>query len=633
MGLFGEEFDIKIKEDNVKDLLKKTEKKQLSKEEEAQKMLKSKKITLQERLAIIKENVIRVLGKQQNNVLVIKDRETFHNYISAAIASGRIAIDTETNNSLDPVTCKLMGPCFYYPGGKQAYVPINHRDPETKERLPWQLTEDDVANELRRILNSENKPLIVMHNGKFDYEVLKCTTGVEVAPDWDTLICARLLNENEKASLKELYIKYVDSNQEKYSIDKLFTNVSYSDVEPDIFALYAATDSLMTDKIYELQAKELEKEEYGPHLDVSGKHEVMGIRRLFHEVEMPIVVITAEMELTGVEVDESYGEALKKKYNNQLAEIDRVLDEVLGSLKPIIDAWKLTPEASQRMKVYVSSKTKMTQEKIEATYPFVDKESNLRYKLGKAPIEQLDDKINLDSPTQLAILLFDILGVPNESKDKSRKTGKDELASIKEKLANYLPKLEEIETDLELEEDEDVNDIEDAIELSEDKQVAFKLGTAAKLADLILKRRKITKLTTTYIDVIPKLAMHWPDGRIRFHLNSMGTDTGRYSSGGKIKYMDESDNPVEVSGINIQNIPSHNPEIRMLFKAQTTAKLVETEDNEPFIVPETDDVETSRGWVRCKNLTLDDLILVDGVPERLKSIDYNSASREYILGV
>ena len=76
MGLFGEEFDIKIKEDNVKDLLKKTEKKQLSKEEEAQKMLKSKKITLQERLAIIKENVIRVLGKQQNNVLVIKDRET-----------------------------------------------------------------------------------------------------------------------------------------------------------------------------------------------------------------------------------------------------------------------------------------------------------------------------------------------------------------------------------------------------------------------------------------------------------------------------------------------------------------------------------------------------------------------------
>lgn len=377
----------------------------------------------------------------------------------------------------------------------------------------------------------------------------------------------------------------------------------------------------------------IRKDEYGPHLDVSGKHEVMGIRRLFHEVEMPIVVITAEMELTGVEVDESYGEALKKKYNNQLVEIDRVLDEVLGSLKPVIDAWKLTPEASQRMKVYVSSKTKMTQEKIEATYPFVDKESNLRYKLGKAPIEQLDDKINLDSPTQLAILLFDILGVPNESKDKSRKTGKDELASIKEKLANYLPKLEEIETELELEEDEDVNDIEDAIELSEDKQVAFKLGTAAKLADLILKRRKITKLTTTYIDVIPKLAMHWPDGRIRFHLNSMGTDTGRYSSGGKIKYMDENDNPVEVSGINIQNIPSHNPEIRMLFKAQTTAKLVEAEDNEPFIVPETDDVETSRGWVRCKNLTLDDLILVDGVPERLKSIDYNSASREYILGV
>ena len=62
------------------------------------KLLKSKRLSLADRLAIINENVLKVLGKQVSNVLVIKDRKTFHEYISDCIAAGRIDIDTETNN-------------------------------------------------------------------------------------------------------------------------------------------------------------------------------------------------------------------------------------------------------------------------------------------------------------------------------------------------------------------------------------------------------------------------------------------------------------------------------------------------------------------------------------------------------
>ena len=56
-------------------------------------------------------------------------------------------------------------------------------------------------------------------------------------------------------------------------------------------------------------------DEYGPHMDISGKHELKGVRWLFYNVEMPIVIVTAEMELRGVKVDTSYGERLKLKYN------------------------------------------------------------------------------------------------------------------------------------------------------------------------------------------------------------------------------------------------------------------------------------------------------------------------------
>ena len=80
----------------------------------------------------IEKEVIRVLGKYQKDIVTIVDKETFHNYVTACISSGIVAIDTETDNSLDPLTCKLMGLCLYAPGLQYAYVPINHRDPETK---------------------------------------------------------------------------------------------------------------------------------------------------------------------------------------------------------------------------------------------------------------------------------------------------------------------------------------------------------------------------------------------------------------------------------------------------------------------------------------------------------------------
>lgn len=614
MGLFGDDFEIKLKETKVKDLIKKVEGKQV--EEDPDKILKSKKVTLTDKLALIKENVYKILGKQKQNVLVIRDKETFENYVTKAIESGRIAIDTETNNSLDPVTCKLMGLCLYYPGGKSAYIPINHTD-LNNIKLENQLTEKDCRIQLERINNSG--VLRIFHNGKFDYEVIKCTCKIEVIPDWDTMICARLLNENERASLKIQYIEKIDPNQAKYDIENLFEHISYAYVEPDVFALYAATDALMTDKLYEYQKKELDKPEYGPHLDMTGKKELKGLRWLFHEVEMPIVVVTAEMELKGVKVDTVYGEKLKEKYNSKLNEIDDQISEVIKTLTSIIEDWKLTPKANEALKIYASKKSKMTKEKLEATYPNVDDVG--RYKLGKAPVEMLENPINLSSPSQLAILFYDILEVPNDSKDGARKTGKDELKGIKEKLAKYLPKLEEIQDEFDEEEAEE--GIETALEISEDKLVAFKLGTAAKLADLMLTRRGLAKMVTSFVDVIPDLVKHWPDGRIRFHLNSVGTDTGRYTSGGKLKFM-ENNEAVVVSGINIQQIPSHSTDIRLLFTADTKNEKIDIQDS-ILNVSEIEELETSEGWKYPKDLKIGDILIGDS-KYQIKNIVYNNSN-------
>ena len=582
MNLFGEDFLIDVQENTVKDLVKKLSGKN-GEEVSSEKLLKSKKLTLEERLNIITDKVLKTLGKQKDNIIVIKNKEAFNDYIEKAITSGRIDIDTETNNSTDPVTCKLMGPCFYYPGGKQAYVPINHRDYKTKKRLDWQLTEADVAEQLKHIVDS--KIDTIMHNGKFDYEVLKCTCGVEVVPKWDTLIAARLIDENtfkdSFVSLKSMYTTYIDPEQEKYSIDELFENIAYADVDPDIFAYYAATDALMTDKVYLWENETF-----------YSKPENKRVKDLFFNIEMPILQVTAEIELRGVYIDQELGARLKQKYNKQLEDLDKEINKILDSIKPIITSWRLTPEANERTKQYVPAKTKMTKEKIEATYTNIDSNGN-RYKVGKSRSDQLPDEVNLSSPSQFAILLYDILECPIVDKKNPRATGEDEIKEIADRLKN--------KTDKDL-----------------------KATSAFALCNAILERRGLAKLITTYIDVIPDLAKHWPDGRIRYRLNSTGTDTGRFASGGNFKFLDENENPVVLNSINSQNLPSHGDGslIRLLFQGSTQNHVVDLSDDNCYKVEIGDEVETASGWVNVKNIKIGDIINEDKVIDIKKDNKY-----------
>ena len=467
---------------------------------------------LRDDLAGALPQVLEVLGRQRKNVVVIKTKEQFEDYVSKVIEFGRIAIDTETNNSTDPMTCQLMGLCLYYEGGKQAYIPINHVNPETGEHLDWQLTEEDCRVQLQRIKDAGT--FVVMHNGKFDYEVIKCTCGIEIEPDWDTMIGAHTINENEKMSLKWQYINKIDPTQEKYDIESLFI-VPYKYVDPDIFALYAATDSMMTDKLYVYQVAILE---------------APGNERLywmFKTIEMPIVKVAGDMELIGVCIDQEFGEKLRLKFNQNLEEIDARIEQELLDLVPVINKWKSSKDATEKTRQFEPKKTTLSLAKLEEKYPYVDEKTGKRYKVGKAKIEQLADPINLASPTQLAILFYDILKAPTVSKKSPRGTGKDELEALAER-------------------------------------------TDIALCKLILERRGVVKLISTYIDVLPELAKHWPDGRIRYKLNSVGTDTGRFSSGGEFKFLDENENPVELASINSQNIPSRGDGkiTRMLFTAK-----------------------------------------------------------------
>jgi len=509
----------------------------------------------------INRKVAEVLGRQKDNIVVIKSLADFHDYITQVLLIGIVAIDTETDNSTDPLTCQIMGLCLYAPGLKQAYIPVNHRNRYIKERFAWQVTELDIKAELQRVIDA--KTAVIMHNGKFDYQVLKCACGICVEPDWDTMIAAQLLNENELIGLKPQYRLHIDPTQQKYDIERLFKGVQYAEVDPDVFALYAATDSLMTYKLYEYQNTLMSTSE-------------KGLYKLFKEIEIPVSIIAAEMELYGARVDLKYVQKLREKYSAKIDSINDKLQICLDGLADVIREWKQTPRAQEKEVIFSKKEEikKLTQEQYIKKYPLLDDRTGRRYKHGKNSLSSnLAEPIKLSSPKQLGILFYDVFGVRRSRSNDNGKTGSDEIENIakmfekiRDDLKKYVSGEESVKDSILKYIDKYSNIFSGNNEADTISNGIKRLNIIIELCDLLLDKRKIDKLISTYLNPVPELVKHWPDGKVRFHLKTLGAATGRFSSGGDWRFL-EGGEQIKLAGMNQQALPSENHEIRLMFKA------------------------------------------------------------------
>lgn len=349
--------------------------------------LTSAKLSLTEKLQIISEEVNRRLGKYQYNTQVIYDIKELEEYITSSIKNEVISIDTETNNSVDPITCKIMGLCIYSPGLKQAYVPVNHIDNETGERLSNQITEQQIGNQLKRLKEANTK--IIMHNAKFDIQVLDFTCMNEecnsISCYWDTMLAAKIIDENNSAKLKDLYQRYIDSEQESYNIETFFKGVKYEQVDPEVFALYAATDAYETYQLYEWQVKEFER---------LNDNDIFNV---FKKIEMGVLPVVVQMQEVGLGLDYKYIENLHISYTKKLDQAKEKIDNILAQYNDQI----------------------------------------VKYKI-EHPEVKLDDPITITSPKQLAILLYDILKIKSPDPENPRGTGEPELSKLDHPLAKPL---------------------------------------------------------------------------------------------------------------------------------------------------------------------------------------------------
>lgn len=408
-----------------------------------------------EKISSINALVESKLGKYKDDYEYIMYDSWLFSYIQDCVKNGIVAIDTETTG-LDPISDKIVGLSLYTPRRKAVYVPINHISYVTGMRVEEQLDEELVANSLKLLALNNTK--IIMYNAKFDLRVIKNQLGVELKCYFDCHLAAMCLNENEPHGLKTLHSKYVlDGKEDEFSFGKLFDGITFDYVPIKTGYIYAARDAIDTYELYEWQLPYLTSDnplciEYG----------LESVSNVFWNIEMPCIEVLAAMEDAGFAFDLEYAQELSNKYNalkeEQLAEFYRILEMYSNDIQ--------------------------------------------KYKVNN-PNNKLSEPINIGSPTQLAILFYDILNIEPPDPKSPRGTG----VEILQKIDNPLCKA-------------------------------------------ILDYRATDKLLSTYVDKLPE-CINSKTGRIHCNFNQYGAKTGRMSS----------DNP------NMQNIPSHNHDIRKMFVA------------------------------------------------------------------
>lgn len=410
--------------------------------------------SLLDRISSAQKLVESKLGHLKDDFMLIQDKVTLCDYLNECRKNEVISIDTETTG-LDPLLDMIAGICIYTPNQKSAYIPINHISYITNMKIPNQLSPDIIVPQFTRLLDTNVD--VIMFNADFDVRVLRNLGVNNIYCTWDCYLAQRLLNENELVNkLKPLHTKYVlnGNEDEAFSFGDLFKGIPFTMVPLKTAVLYAANDPKITYELYDYQRQFLRED-----------NEREDMRRLYwvmKNIEMPCVDATTKMEDNGVLIDLDYQQELSVKYNKLLED---------------------------KLEVFYSD-LKQYDDKIA------------KYK-AKTQNNKLDERINIASPVQLAILLYDIIGIDVVDKKNPRGTGEDILSKID------LP-----------------------------------------IAKDILEYRTLSKLVDTYIDKLPN-CINPNDGKIHCKFNQYGADTGRYSS----------------SNPNLQNIPSHNKDIRKMFIA------------------------------------------------------------------
>ncbi len=238
-----------------------------------------------------------------------------------------VCFDTETTG-IDALNAELVGMSFSYEKGKAFYVPF----PEN------QIEAQALADKFKPFFESETIEKIGQ-NVKYDLKVLS-KYGVTIKGKlFDTMIAHYLINPDMRHNmdvLSETYLKYSPKSIETLIGKKGKGQLSMRDVALEDIKEYAAEDADIT-----LQLKEV----FSPILD---KAET---KKLFEEIEIPLIPVLAAMEMEGINLDEDFLKKMSIDMQKDIAEFEQKIYETAGEKFNLASPKQLGEVLFEKMKI------------------------------------------------------------------------------------------------------------------------------------------------------------------------------------------------------------------------------------------------------------------------------------------
>jgi DNA polymerase-1 len=256
------------------------------------------------------------------NYQIVADEGALEDLVTRLSKVPAIALDVETT-SQDAMLADLVGIAVALREGEAYYIPVGHQlgarsmMHDARTGSGRQLPLEEVLTKLQPVFENPSIEKIT-HNGKYDLTVL-LRHGAQVnGLLFDTMVAAWLLEPSRRGfGLKELAWAKLGVEMQPITdlIGKGKQQITMAQVPIASVAQYAGADVDMTLRLARLLEKEL-------------RDKVLW--DLFEDVEMPLVPVLVEMEMTGVALDKEYLQELSEELQRRILALEREIQELVG---------------------------------------------------------------------------------------------------------------------------------------------------------------------------------------------------------------------------------------------------------------------------------------------------------------
>ncbi|PKA12462.1 DNA polymerase I [Leptospira meyeri] len=273
-----------------------------------------------------------------------------------------ISVDTETT-SQDPMLAELLGLSFSQEPGVGYYIAFSHPESIYSHLLP---SPEEGLGVLKPML-SDSKWKKVGQNIKYDLLVLR-NYGVELAGiHFDTMLASYLLNPGERRhNMDDMAVDYL--NYKTITYDELVgtgkKKQNLYDIDPERVSEYACEDADITFQLHNVLSPKMEE----------GIH-----KKLFYEIEMPVLLTLADMEFEGISVEKGYFESLSKTFEAKIKEHEKNIHFYAGRQFNINSTKELQTVLFEDLRLPAEKKTQTgystdhsVLESLQGTHPIID---------------------------------------------------------------------------------------------------------------------------------------------------------------------------------------------------------------------------------------------------------------------